>query len=925
VGVSLLSPVCSCAQENAIESSEASSVIAEATQLSESGQIDSAVKLLTESIEQTPTAKLFIVRGEVHLENSDSKSAVADFAKAIDLEPNNADAYRLRAYETAWDDPESSVADLRKVLSLEPQSAKAANDLGAVLTIAGEVSESERFFRKAIELDADYPHTYPNLVENLRLQGRLKEAVAVSDQALEREVVASKNYENRAQVLSELGRSSEAVTHYTSAIAEYPNRSSLRHRRGNEYMDLGKLQNALSDFQYCLDREPDNVAYLTDAGRAHQSLGQSAKAMERLNRALKSDPDHDWAYYYRGQVHFASGDYDKAIADYQSAVKLDAEWADAWCALADCHATVKQYEQARDAMGKAIELEPRFSPYRVSRARWSLLTEHLQEARVDALAAIEIDPDDSDAMLIAGDAHQNLKEYAEAVKCFSAAIDGGTEDDNELVWLHRGQCYEALGKAELAAADFARAKQIRPPLDDADRATLETIASLDAEEFVSLLAPSIRSFVDQEEVARRLQMMKTRFPKIDSLLTTEIKLHPNHGRMQTEITLLNKRGDKSNIGQFTIGRNNKGELLGVEARGVGWSVGTMDAVKEMKQETQIAKALVENMFAGDAKAAVAALPVAKDYPQAHAAEGINRLTEIVKVLGRPKHVEILDTVLEMPGRAGGEVRVSVYVIATTQADQYATGRIMFQPFNGRLMMSNMDIGDSVQAKYLSQDASMAQRYADAFGSGDADKFIDLTVLESAADFGSNDLTVVFQQQFCDMAGKYLGMKPGSLSQEITITDGDFQRSVSFIAQFEEADLFLQGRFGTEYLTWVNSKAEDTDIDWMSGELVKNRIESIAVGNIENYLTGTTAQTLQMIKGYSGFGGVTKEAIEGLKSKLKREFGDVSNPQISDAVFDPESAIWQFNFSFDGSVRNGTGQISYANSNLTAALQNVSTN
>ena len=114
----------------------------------------------------------YFARGTAHLEAFDFDSAIADFTRAIEVEPNDAFAYTNRGsahYEKGEFD--HAIADLNKALELNPKSALVYCNLGWTYEAMHDEQKAIAHYRKAIEID---PSLEP-AKDNLKLLGATPE------------------------------------------------------------------------------------------------------------------------------------------------------------------------------------------------------------------------------------------------------------------------------------------------------------------------------------------------------------------------------------------------------------------------------------------------------------------------------------------------------------------------------------------------------------------------------------------------------------------------------------------------------------------------------------------------------------------------------------------------------------------------------
>lgn len=122
-------------------------------------------------------------------------------------------------------------------------------------------AQAEVYFRKAIEVGPNFPHTYNNL----------------------------------GIVLAETNRFDEAILNYKKAIELSPNYANAYSNLGASYKDTGKYPEALQSLQ---------------------------KAIELYQNESKLDPNTPNAYVNIGEVYRLTGDTENALVNFQKAVSL---------------------------------------------------------------------------------------------------------------------------------------------------------------------------------------------------------------------------------------------------------------------------------------------------------------------------------------------------------------------------------------------------------------------------------------------------------------------------------------------------------------------------------------------------------------------------------------------------------------------------
>ena len=133
-----------------------------------------------------------------HQARGELDRAIADYNRAIELDPNDADAYNGRgvAFE-AKGDMDKAIAYYNRALELDPQFVRAYNGRGNAYRAKGELSRAVADYNRAIELDPNYVYAYSNRAAVSEASGDLAKARADRRRAAE---INSKDAESPRRV-----------------------------------------------------------------------------------------------------------------------------------------------------------------------------------------------------------------------------------------------------------------------------------------------------------------------------------------------------------------------------------------------------------------------------------------------------------------------------------------------------------------------------------------------------------------------------------------------------------------------------------------------------------------------------------------------------------------------------------------------------
>ena len=250
-----------------------------------------------------------------HMTDKESATKALDYAnRAIQLDPNYAPAYALRASNTldsgdsAWMDPleaaEKARRDTEKALALDPNLADVYRVLSRIQ--AGfelNCREAEISLKRARELAPGDPENLGRGAILAMCQGRQEEAIELLKQEILLDPLRPLEYMNLAQSLRDLGRHEEALVALGKALDINPNEIMAHEIRGEIYLAQGRPQEALAEM------EKEREDWTRDLGKAlaYHALGrrqESDKALAHLISQYQAVSAYQVAqvYGYRGEV-----------------------------------------------------------------------------------------------------------------------------------------------------------------------------------------------------------------------------------------------------------------------------------------------------------------------------------------------------------------------------------------------------------------------------------------------------------------------------------------------------------------------------------------------------------------------------------------------------------------------------------------------
>ncbi|MCA9521763.1 MAG: tetratricopeptide repeat protein [Myxococcales bacterium] len=291
-------------------------------------------------------------------------------------------AQRLKRYDEAKE-------AYRLTLRANPRIPSVYNNLGAIAWIQRELSDAERHFRKAIELDpSNSVEAHNNLAMVLLRKGQTKLALE--------ELVHAKNKWPKPQLMStlqvnlgrayfQLGKFRESLSEYLQALESDPNNVHAHNNLGVIYAKMQQFQNARLHLSITLKLRPDDVAPYYNLGIVAFLEGKYGQSVQSNKDALRHAPRYVRAYNNMAMAYYRLGDFKLANDALQESLRIDNRYGAAYNGLAVLAIARSRYGEAIRLLSKAIDLTPRVATFHFNLG----LTYFKTKAYAKALSAFE--------------------------------------------------------------------------------------------------------------------------------------------------------------------------------------------------------------------------------------------------------------------------------------------------------------------------------------------------------------------------------------------------------------------------------------------------------------------------------------------------------------------------------------------------------
>ncbi len=332
-----------------------------------------------EQMAVTTTANDLLDQANTRYQEDDFTQAVELYAKALELEPQNAIAYNQRG--NAYRQME--------------QYDLCINDYTQAIQYAASPAEKATY--------------YANRGAAYALQGDIQRALDDFGQAIAQNPDFARAYESRAALYAQLGNYAQAIADYTTFLSLKPDTATGYVQRAQAYANTGDLQAAVQDYTQAIALQPLASTYF-NRGLLYRKLGNFSRALEDYAQALQLDSHYAPAYLARGLLEYEQGDYDAAILDLTRAISLGYGNFEAYRYRGAAYLQQSLGEVAVSDFTQALSLSPDETELYFYRAQAYLLTGDQQSAIADLETFLQTAPPDSPLLPEARDLLKTLQD-----------------------------------------------------------------------------------------------------------------------------------------------------------------------------------------------------------------------------------------------------------------------------------------------------------------------------------------------------------------------------------------------------------------------------------------------------------------------------------------------------------------------------------
>jgi len=332
-------------------------------------------------------------RGDYYFHNNEFKNSIDEFTKAINIDPQWAEAYLRRGNARIWGidaDLKLGQEDINKAAELDPKYADYA--LAFRFYINRNFLHAIEVFTRVIQSEINLMDAYSDRGNSYTHLGEFEIAIADHSEAIRLSPNFAGNYSNRAYVYNEMGQYELAISDCDRAIELYPEYYWVFGERGHANYLLGNYHESAIDYTNGINMQSDNeniaFRWYLRRGNSNMMRGEYDEALKDVDYVLRLDPRNDDALYLRDLIHsrlraggpgndtasqafergvnyFYNNEFRNAIEQFSEAIEISPEWAEAYLRRGSARVWGLDFDLmlGQEDFDRAAQLNPIYNDY----------------------------------------------------------------------------------------------------------------------------------------------------------------------------------------------------------------------------------------------------------------------------------------------------------------------------------------------------------------------------------------------------------------------------------------------------------------------------------------------------------------------------------------------------------------------------------
>jgi tetratricopeptide (TPR) repeat protein len=408
--------------------------------------------------------------GQTYDQMKDTKSAIAAYRKALDLEPENMDVERALAKDLMADNQnDKALSAWKDVAEGDPSDPEAWENISELDQRAGKFDDALAAVKKARELASDSIGVQFQEAMIDDAVGHLEDAAKILEKLASATEHASGQYsddEKRnyslvlfrlAQVYREQSRDDQAIATYQRMLplgGDY--QAQAYDQQIETYREAHQYDKAVATAREALEKQPKSTDAKLTLARQLADTGHQDEGIAMARSVVQSSPKQLGGYYQLAQIYSDLRRWKEASETLDAAAKQATKKDDQLMVTfqrAMMEDRAKHYDEAEAQFRKVLSMDPN-NALTLNNFGFMLADRgvKLQEALAMIRKAVQLEPTNYAYLDSLGWAYYRLGQYTQAEDNLRRAISRGANDPT--VHDHLGDVYEKTGRLKLATAQW---------------------------------------------------------------------------------------------------------------------------------------------------------------------------------------------------------------------------------------------------------------------------------------------------------------------------------------------------------------------------------------------------------------------------------------------------------------------------------------
>lgn len=265
--------------------------------------------------------------GYVFTAQKEKDKAIAEYRRAVQLDPKMMDAQLNLGISLLSDDPKGAIGPLQNVTTLNDSFERGHFLLGVAEERSGYAAAAEKEYGVAIKLHPNDADAHDALARMYLAAGKAADAESEF-----REVLRLKPNDEKNNREAELGlaesllrqkKNADAVGALTTYLNANPNDEKARFMQASVLADLGKNDEALAALDRAVKDGPETIEALKLRSAIYYRKSEFLHAVAALQKAEPMAPGDASIHASLGHALLETRDYPAAVRELNAALRLD--------------------------------------------------------------------------------------------------------------------------------------------------------------------------------------------------------------------------------------------------------------------------------------------------------------------------------------------------------------------------------------------------------------------------------------------------------------------------------------------------------------------------------------------------------------------------------------------------------------------------